>query len=313
VPGPGALVSYIQTGDRDARIAYRELPDDERLAYRDTVSRVYDTALTHHFGDHPSQGQVHDLIERVADRHPQYAGGVRRVLQSFLEGRAKGGINPRQILTAQHLVIREIAKLHPDFRERADRIVADASRTPVAVGARSAAPDRSGASSDPEVLRLRAELEAYRQKHEEMRATLFDLEFTGADANPFVSVTLGLDGMLRRLELLRGVERVGGRSIGTCIVRAWVAAEKQRWHRAKELGVHDSFPEIGSGAGRGDTFRCEAYSKSRLCRATVDRHGRLRGITFMRTKLFGDDGRVGLAAEIRESIDGAQHELKAAW
>lgn len=299
VPGPGALVTYIRTGDRDARIAYRELPDDERLAYRDTVKRVYDTALAHHFGAHPSKDEVYDLVDQVAARHPQYAGGVKRVLRALVEGGAKGGINPRQILTAQHLVIREIAKLHPGFRERADRVVAEASQTPVAAGARSGHDDAEAPRSE--------------DHRPAAAADPSNAEFNGVDSYSMVSVTLGLDGMLREFELMRGVERMGGKSIGTCIVRAWVAAEKQRWSRAKELGVHDSFPGIGVGEGKGDTFRCEAYSKSRLCRATVDRYGRLRGITFMRTRLFGDDGRLGLAAEIRESIEGAQRELKTTW
>ena len=272
VPGPGALVSYIQTGHRDARIAYRKLPDQDRLAYRDLVNRVYDTAIAHHFGEHPAEEQVHDLIDRVADRHPQYAGGVRRVLGALAGGRPRGGITPRQLLTAQHLVIREIAKLHRGFREGADRIVE------------------------------RGDDEAHAAE-----------TFTGRDTASAVSVTLALDGSMRALELLRGVERMGGRSIGTSIVRAWVAAEQQRWARAKALRLHDSFPEIGTGAGRGDTFRCEAYSESRLCRATVDRYGRLRGITFMRTRLFGDDGRHGLAAEVGEAITGAQRLLTDAW
>ena len=309
VPGPGALVSYIRTGDRDARIAYRELPDKERLAYRDTVSRVYDSALSRHFGDHPSDDQVHDLIERVAARHPQYAGGVRRVLRALEEGGPKGGINPRQILTAQHLVIREIAKLHQDFRERAQRIVEESSRMPVPAGA---LPEPSG-SADLEVLRLRSEIQAHQLKVVEMRAALLDAEFTGTDAASMVAVTLGLDGSLRALELMRGVERMGGRSIAASTVKAWVDAEKQRWRRAKDLEMHDSVPEIGSGSGSGDTFRCEAYSASRLSRATVDRHGRLRGITFMRNGLFGDDGRHGLAEDMREAITGAQRNLNAAW
>jgi hypothetical protein len=295
VPGPGALVSYIRTGDRDARIVYRELPDKERLAYRDTVNCVYGRALSHHFGEQPSPDRLQDLIERVADRHPQYAGGVRRVLRSRAEGAPRGGITPRQLLTAQHLVIREIAKLHPGFRERADRIVEEASRTPVA----AVVPAGHG---DVGTVQTRLEYDE-----------VPDIEFDGADPESVVSVTLGLDGTMRALELRRGVERMGGRSIGASLVRAWVAAEKQRWSRAKELGVHDAIPAIGSGAGRGDSFRCEAYSTSRLCRATVDRHGRLRGITFMRTALFGDDGRHGLAAEIRESITGAQHLLKDSW
>jgi hypothetical protein len=273
VPGPGALVSYIQTGDRDARIAYRKLPDRDRLAYRDLVNRVYDTAIAHHFGEHPSEERVHDLIDRLADRHPQYAGGVRRVLGALVEGRPRGGMTPRQLLTAQHLVIREIAKLHRGFRERADRIVAQGD-------------DEALAAAET---------------------------FTGRDAASVVSVTLALDGSMRGLELQRGVERMGGRSIGTSIVRAWVDAEQQRWARARALRLHDSFPEIGTGAGRGDTFRCEAYSASRLCRATVDRYGRLRGITFMRTRLFGDDGRHGLAAQLREAITGAQQLLADAW
>ncbi|HEX2143353.1 MAG TPA: hypothetical protein VHG10_02480 [Glycomyces sp.] len=250
---------------------------------------MYDAALSRHFGEHPSSEQVFDLIERVADRHPQYAGGVRRVLRSTEKGQ-NSGLDPRQVLTAQHLVIREIAKLHPDFRERADRLVEAASRTLVPVGVRSVESGQDHARSDTA-----------------------GTEFTGTDAKSVVSVTLGLDGAMRALELLRGVERMGGRSIGAAIVRAWVAAEKQRWSCAKELGLHDSFPEIGSGKGGGDSFRCEAYSASRLCRATVDRYGRLRAVTFMRTGLFDDDGRLGLAAEIREAITEAQNSLTASW
>jgi hypothetical protein len=287
VPGPGALVSYIQTGSRDARIAYRELPDQERRAYRDTVNRVYDAAFAHHFGDRPSNEDVDDLAERVAERHPQYAGGVRRVLRSTVKGVPGGGMNPRQVLTAQHLVIREIAKLHPGFRSRAERIVEKASRTPATVGSGSG----SGSVED--------------------RAA--DLAFTGTEVASVATVTIGLDGRLHRLELLRGVERMGGRTIGAAVIRAWVAAEKQRWARAKELRLHDAFPEIGSGKGGGDSFRCEAYSASGLCRATVDRYGRLRALTFMRTALFADHGRYGLADEIREAVHGAQHRLNSSW
>lgn len=297
VPGPEALVSYIRTGDRGARIAYRDLPDAERLAYRDTVRRVYDRALARHLGEHPSEDRVEDLVERIAARHPQYAGGVKRVLRSLAEGWPNGGIDPRRLLTAQHLVIREIAKLHPDFRDRADRIVADAVGTPAAVGTRSFASRLDDGDS-------------HARERAERRAPSPDAEFTGADPKSLASVTLAIDGSMRALELLRGAERLGGRSIGMAVVRAWVAAEKQRWPRAKELGVHDWFPEIGSGAGKGDTFRCEAYSTSRLCRATVDRYGRLRALTFMRAGLF-DDGRLALAAEIREAIAGAQRGLHA--
>lgn len=300
VPGPGALVRYIQTGDRDARIAYRELPDQERFAYRDMVNRAYDAALSRHFGERPSKDRVDGLIERVAARHPQYGGGVKRMLRSLGEGGRRGEISPRQVLTAQHLIIREIAKLHPDFRERADRIVADASRAQVLAAARTHSTADSGADLSSQ------------RRSEAMRAAVPDVEFTGTDPDSAVLVRFGLDGSLRTLELRRGVERMGGRSLAVCIVRAWVAAEKQRWSRARELGVYDSVPEPGSGTTRGDTFLSEAYSSSGLCRATVDRYGRLRGITFMRTGLFGVDGRLGLTAEIREAIDGAQAALKSA-
>ncbi|SDE17992.1 hypothetical protein [Glycomyces harbinensis] len=283
VPGPAALASYIQTGDRDARVAYRRLPDDERLAYRDTVNRVYDLALAHHLGRHPSDDELEDLIEQVAARHPQYAGGVSRVLRSSAQGGPPGGIKPRQILTAQHLVIREIAKMHPGFRARAERTVEKASRTLVGAGAA----EQERPAPQP--------------------------EFTARDAESAAAVTLRLDGTLRALELMRGVERMGGKSIGTAVVRAWVAAEKQRWARAKELGLHDSFPQIGTGANAGGSYRCEAYSDSGLCRATVDRYGRLRTLTFMRTSLFGDEGRRGLEAEIREAIGEAQNDANAAW
>lgn len=260
VPGPRTLVAYIRTGGREARIAYRELPDAERAAYRALVGRVFGSALAHHFGRHPSREEVHELLERVGERHPQYAGGVRRVIRSTVEGTSTG-MSVRQVLTAQHLVIREVAKLHPSFLERAEEIVAPTD------------------------------------------------EFTGTDPQHAVRVTINLDGTLRSLELLRGVERMGGRTLGTCLVRAWVAAEKQRWLRAKELGQYDDFPEIGSGKGGGDARRREAYSAGRLCRATVDRYGRLRAFTFMRTALF-DDGRMALAAQIREAINEAQVPLR---
>jgi len=262
VPGPGALVSYIRTGSREARIAYRELPEEERTAYRATVARVFGAALAHHYGRHASREQVRELVERVAERHPQYAGGVRRVLKSTVETGASTGMSVRQVLTAQHLVIREIAKLHPDFGENAAEIVAPTA------------------------------------------------EFTGTDPQSAVKVTLNLDGTLGALELLRGAERLGVKTLSAALIRAWIEAEKQRWRRARELGQYDDFPEIGSGKGGGDAYRHEAYSTGRLCRATVDRYGRVRAFTFMRTALF-DDGRLALAAQMRESIKEAQAGLKA--
>lgn len=262
VPGPGALVAYIRTGSREARIAYRELPEKERLVYRATVSRVFETAIAHHCGLFPSSERVRDLIRQVGERHPQYAGGTRRVILSNVEGISSGGMSVRQVLTAQHLVIREVAKLHPDFLEAAESIV------------------------DP------------------------GIEFTGTDPQHAVSITLGLDGTLHELELHRGAERMGVKTLPASLIRAWVAAEKQRWRRAKELGQHDDFPEIGSGKGGGDAHRHEAYSTGSLCRATVDRYGRVRAFTFMRTALF-DDGRLALAAQIREAITEAQAGLKA--
>ncbi|THV24522.1 hypothetical protein [Glycomyces paridis] len=319
VPGPEALVRYIQTGDRESRISYRSLPDKERVAYRDMVNRVYAAALRQHFGDDPSSKEVDALIERVGTRHPQYGGGVKRVLRSYLDGGRNGGVSPRQVLTAQHLVIREIAKLHPEFRKRADQTVAKASGSKASSGDRAdiaelykaAAGDVEG--DDPGGLRLRAAFEERMRAFEASRATEsevdMDIEFASTDAQSLATVTLGLDGFLRGLELRRGVERVGGRSIAASILQAWVAAEKQRWSHADEAGVHDSAPEPGSGSDRRDTFLSEAYSQSRLCRATVDRHGRLRSITFMRNALF-EDGRHGLAAEVREAIKKAQAALE---
>ncbi|MEU6249474.1 hypothetical protein [Glycomyces sp. NPDC047010] len=278
VPGPGALAAYIQTGSRDARIAYRDLDERERLAYGDTVRRVYATAVAHHFGG-PAEGDaLEEFIERVEARHPHYSGGVKRVLRATAEtGR---GMEPRQVLTAQHLVIREIAKLHPGFRSRAERVVEAASRTLVGAG--------SGSPAD-------------------------DPEFTGTDADQAASVTVALDGTLQDLALHRGVERLGGRVIAACLIRAWVEAEKQRWARAAEVGRHDAFPRIGSGKGGGDRFRQEAYSASGLSRATVDRYGRMRDLVFMRTALFGDDGRHGLAADVAEAATAAQHRLYSSW
>lgn len=263
VPGPRALVTYIRTGSREARIAYRDFPEKERAAYRVLVRRVLDTALAKHLGKRPDRERVRELIERTGERHPQYAGGVRRVIRSIVEGTPVGGMSPRQVLTAQHLVIREIAKLHPDFREQADEIVDPGS------------------------------------------------EFTGREPHSVASVTLTLDGTMLDLQLLRGAERMGGKTLGACVIRAWVDAEQRRWRSAKEIGRHDLFPEIGSGKGSGDSFRYEAYSPNGICRATVDRYGRLRGVTFMRTALFDDDGRIGLAAQIRDAVRKAQAGMTA--
>jgi len=262
VPGPGALVSYIRTGSREARIAYRELEEKERLSYRTTVARVFEAALAHHCGLYPSRERMYELIERLGERHPQYAGGTRRVILSALEGTSSGGMSVRQVITAQHLVIREVAKLHRDFLEAAETLV------------------------DP------------------------GQEFTGTDPQHAVSITLRLDGALHALQLHRAAERMGVKALPAALIRAWVEAEKQRWRRAKELGRHDDFPEIGSGKGGGDDHRHEAYSTGSLCRATVDRYGRVRAFTFMRTALF-DDGRLALAAQMREAIKAAQAGLKA--
>lgn len=315
--GSEALVRYLQTGDRNARTSYRELPGEDRIVYQDMVNRVYTVMLAHHFGEKPSEEEVDDLIERVAARHPQYGGGVKRVLQSLVGGGRRGGISPRQVLTAQHLVIREIAKLRPDLRKRAGGIVAQAAGKQASGDGRAdiaelfkAAAAAADSADDPGKLRLRAEFEERLREYEERRAAEADVAFTGTDSDSMVSVTLGLDGSLRELDLLRGVERMGGRSIAASVVRAWVAAEKRRWSAAHKLGTFDSAPEPGSGSSHGDTFRSEAYSESRLCRAAVDRHGRLRGITFMRTELF-DDGRHGLADEVRDAIEGAQGALRA--
>lgn len=261
VPGPRALIAYIRTGSREARTAYRELPEKDRSAYRALVRRVFETALTRHLGKRPSKERMLALIERTGERHPQYAGGVRRVIRSTVEREPVTGMNPRQVLTAQHLVIREIAKLHEDFRDKAEEIV------------------------DP------------------------GTEFTGKEPHSVATVTLKLDGTMQTLELLRGAERMGGKTLGACIIRAWVDAEQQRWRSAKELGRYDVFPEIGSGKGSGDAYRHEAYSPNGLCRATVDRYGRLRAVTFMRTALF-DDGRHGLTEQLCEAITEAQAGLK---
>ncbi|MEU5870965.1 hypothetical protein AB0A73_05315 [Glycomyces sp. NPDC047369] len=279
LPGTGALVTYIRTGDRDARIAYRDLEDRDRIAYGDIVRRVYATALAHHFGDAVEGDALEDFIDQVAARHPHYSGGVKRVLRSTaLTGK---GLAPRQVLTAQHLVVREIAKQHPGFRANAERMVEAKSRI-------------RGVSTGAE---------------EHFSAW----EFTGTDADQAVSVAVGLDGTLQDLALHRGVERLGGRTIAACLIRAWVAAEKRRWARAREVRWHDAFPRIGSGKGGGDEHRWEAYSASGLSRATVDRYGRVRDFVFMRSGLFGDDGRHGLAADVTEAVAAAQHRLYASW
>lgn len=315
VSGPEALVRYIQTGDRNARIAYRELPEKERIAYRDLVNRVYAAALARHFGDEPEEDAVYELVDQVGERHPQYRGGVKRVLNALVVGsRRSGGISPRQVLTAQHLIIREIAKIHSDFRKRANEVVAQARGRQGGSGEQAdvaAIYEAAAAATAGDHERLRDEFEERMRAFEAQRETEADVEFTGTDGDALVSVTLGLDGSLRALELQRGVERVGGKTIASAVLRAWVGAEKQRWTAANELGAHDSAPEPGSGSNKDDTFRSEAYSASRLCRAAVDRHGRLYNVTFMRTSLFGTDGRHGLASDIREAIEGAQAALEA--
>lgn len=127
VPGTSALTSYIRTGNREDRTAYRSLPEGDRATYRRLVAAVYTDAVHRYFGNDLSKEAVDHLIARTVARHPEYAGSVKLLLRALLDdGEGLCRMTPRQALTAQHLVIREIARRRPELQVEADLAVGSA-------------------------------------------------------------------------------------------------------------------------------------------------------------------------------------------
>ena len=128
VPGASSLVSYILTGSRHDRTAYRALPVEQHHAYYGLVNTVFSVLVSHHFGGEFLKTDVDRLIRRIAERHPQYGGGVKRVLRSLVAGEdRRSELSAQQMRTAQHLVIRELAKMYPHVQTNAEQIVAEAA------------------------------------------------------------------------------------------------------------------------------------------------------------------------------------------
>ncbi|MEU6858471.1 YbaB/EbfC family nucleoid-associated protein [Glycomyces sp. NPDC046736] len=127
-PGAAALASFIRSGRREDRTAYRSLSGTDREAYRRLVSAVFDITVVRHFGgDRPAE-RIERLIAGAAKRHPEYGGSIAVVLRALNGGEeALAKLSSRQLLTAQHLVIREIAKRHPELQVEADQAVAAAA------------------------------------------------------------------------------------------------------------------------------------------------------------------------------------------
>ena len=315
VPGADGLVSYIRTGGRDFRTAYRSLPREERFAYCDLVTAVFAVSVSHHFDGEITKDRVDRLIARVGARHPQYGGGVKRVLRSLLEGEDRlAEISPQQILTAQHLVIRELAKLHLGLQSDAERLVAEAQalmRDDPDEPKRAQpepAPKRVDVgpiAAKPEIRRLRGQLEEHERRFGEMGSAIASARFSGSDAEGLATVVLGFTGSLRSLELHQGVERVGGRSIADAIESAWMVAERER--AAGAAAFNGRFGVVTSAEpAPPEPVHRQAQSDTGLCKIGVDRYGRLGEITFLRADLLGSGGRRALATEIRETVVRAQ-------
>jgi DNA-binding protein YbaB len=324
VPGASSLVSYILTGSRHDRTAYRALPEAQHHAYYGLVNTVFSVLVSYHFGGEFLKDDVDRLIRRVAERHPQYGGGVKRVLRSLVTGEdRRSELSAQQMRTAQHLVIRELAKMYPNVQANAEQIVAQAAMLNRLIeqprpGAPAPAPipepepevvPRPGGDGpiggDAEITKLGSELADLDREYLEMRSALAAGEFTGSDAAHLASVTLGHTGALRRLEFRSGIERKGGRSVSEAIVSAWNIAERERARGAEEFnrryGVTGSYdPSVL------EPTSVETYSESGACRVGVDRHGRLSEIVFFTNDLFATAGREGLAAEVAAAIRSAQ-------
>ncbi|THV42985.1 YbaB/EbfC family nucleoid-associated protein [Glycomyces buryatensis] len=128
-PGAAALASYIRTGNREDRIAYRNLPDKERAVYGELVDRVYERAIDRYFAKNLDKGRVDRLIVRIARRHPEYGGSVKRLLRSLVEGEERRReLAPLQLLTAQHLVIQAVSERHLELQQNAEQLVDDVAR-----------------------------------------------------------------------------------------------------------------------------------------------------------------------------------------
>lgn len=323
VPGASSLVSYILTGSRHDRTAYRALPAEQHAAYYGLVNTVFSVLVSHHFGGEFLKTDVDRLIRRVAERHPQYGGGVKRVLRSLVSGEdRRSELSAQQMRTAQHLVIRELAKMYPNVQANAEQIVAEAATlthlierpgpgTPAAPPPEpepEPVPQPGGdgpLGGDPEITKLGSELAELDRGYLEMRSALADSEFTGSDAEHLAAVTLGHTGALRRLEFRSGVERKGGRSIAAAVIAAWNVAERERARGAEEInrrfGVTGGYdPSVLEATS------VQTDSDTGACRVGVDRHGRLSEIVFFTNDLFSTAGRDGLAADVAAAIRSAQ-------
>ncbi|WP_026922278.1 hypothetical protein [Glycomyces arizonensis] len=321
VPGASSLVSYILTGSRHDRTAYRALPEEQHTAYYGLVNTVFSVLVSYHFGGEFLKTDVDRLIRRVAERHPQYGGGVKRVLRSLVAGEdRRSELSVQQMRTAQHLVIRELAKMYPHVQTNAEQIVAEAAALthlieppPPSVPAPTPEPEPEPAprpaegviDGDPEITKLKSELADLDRRYLEMRSAVTESEFTGSDAEHLASVTLGYTGALRRLEFRSGAERKGGRSIAEAVIAAWNVAERERAAGGEELNrrfgaAGDYDPAVL------EPTSVEVRSETGACRIGVDRHGRLSEVVFLTNDLFGSAGRDGLADEVAAAIRSAQ-------
>ncbi|WP_026931087.1 hypothetical protein [Glycomyces tenuis] len=324
VPGASSLVSYILTGSRHDRTAYRALPAEQHAAYYGLVNTVFSVLVSHHFGGVFLKDDVDRLVRRVAERHPQYGGGVKRVLRSLVAGEdRRSELSVQQMRTAQHLVIRELAKMYPHVRTNAEQIVAEAATLtsliehprpgaavppPEPAPRPEAVPQPGGEGpidGDPEITKLGSELTELDRRYREMRSAMAESEFTGSDAEHLASVTLGFTGELRHLELRSGVERKGGRSVAEAVISAWNIAERERAAGGEEFNRRFGVTSAYDPAVLEPTS-VEKLSDTGVCRVGVDRHGRLSEIVFLRNKLFEPAGRDGLAAEVAAAILSAQ-------
>lgn len=320
VPGASSLVSYILTGSRHDRTAYRALPAEQHHAYYGLVNTVFSVLVSHHFGGEFLKTDVDRLIRRIAERHPQYGGGVKRVLRSLVAGEdRRPELSAQQMRTAQHLVIRELAKMYPHVQTNAEQIVAEAATlthlierplpaAPPPEPEPEPAPPPGGdgpLGGDPEIVKLGAEMAELDRGYLEMRSALAESEFTGSDAEHLASVTLAHTGALRRLEFRSGVERKGGRSVAAAVVAAWNVAERRRAAGAEEINRRFGVTGDYDPSVLEDTS-VETNSEAGVCRVGVDRHGRLSEIVFFTNDLFGEMGRDGLAADVAAAIRSAQ-------
>ncbi|GAB3644528.1 hypothetical protein [Glycomyces tarimensis] len=320
VPGASSLVSYILTGSRHDRTAYRALPAEQHAAYYGLVNTVFSVLVSYHFGGEFLKDDVDRLIQRVAERHPQYGGGVKRVLRSLIAGEdRRTELNLQQMRTAQHLVIRELAKMYPHVQTNAEQIVTEAATLTGLIEAPRPGPlapppepepiprpaGEGLLGADSEITKLGSELAELDRRYLEMRTAVAESEFTGLDAERLASVTIGFTGALRRLEFFSGVERKGGRSIAAAIISAWNIAERERAAGGEEVNRRFGITRPYDPSVLESTS-VEALSDSGACRIGVDRHGRLSEVVFLKSELFDFGGRDGLAADVAAAIRSAQ-------